>query len=76
MQEMREKLSHDAGDPKKIGEDVQWMRDQFAAGWPLEPPELANKHRAETEQTEQLILANASSREAIMRLIPHISIDK
>jgi len=76
MKQMRDKLSQDAGDPKKIGDDVQWMRDQFAAGWPLEPPESANKHRAETEQTERLILANANDREAILKLIPHITIDK
>lgn len=75
MQEMRERLTRDAGDPEKINADVQWMREQFEAGWSLEPPELANKHRGETEETARLILANASNREAVLKIIPHITID-
>ena len=51
MREMRAKLSRDAGDPDKVGQDVEWMREQFAAGWATEPPDLANRHREETEQT-------------------------
>jgi hypothetical protein len=76
MREMRERLTRDAGDPQKITQDVQWMRSQFEAGWALEPPEQARKHREETEVTARLILAAASNRAAVLDLVPHISIDK
>jgi hypothetical protein len=75
MREMRAKLSRDAGDPDKVGQDVEWMREQFAAGWATESPDLASRHREETEQTARLILANASNRNAVLQLIPHITID-
>ena len=74
--EMRERLTRDAGDQEKIILDVKWMREQFELGWQSEPPELASKHEAETEQTARLILANASNRQAVLQLIPHITIDK
>jgi len=73
---MREKLTQDAGDPEKIKLDVQWMRDQFEVGWAQEPPDQAKKHREETEETASLILAAASNRAAVLRLVPHITIDK
>lgn len=76
MREMRERLTRDAGDPEKISVDVQWMRDQFEQGWAQEPPELAKKHREETEQTARLILQAASNRAAVLQLVPHITIDK
>jgi hypothetical protein len=76
MREMRERLTRDAGDPEKISVDVQWMRDQFEQGWAQEPPELARKHREETEQTARLILSAASNRAAVLQLVPHITIDK
>ena len=76
MREMRERLTRDAGDPEKISEDVQWMREQFEQGWAQEPPELAKKHREETEQTARLILQAASNRAAVLQLVPHITIDK
>lgn len=76
MREMRERLTRDAGDPEKISADVQWMRDQFEQGWAQEPPELARKHREETEQTARLILSAASNRAAVLQLVPHIMIDK
>ena len=76
MREMRERLTRDAGDPEKISVDVQWMRDQFEQGWAQEPPELARKHRDETEQTARLILASASNRAAVLQLVPRITIDK
>jgi hypothetical protein len=76
MQQMRERLTRDAGDPQKIDDDVQWMREQFELGWTTEPPELAKKHREETEQTARLILAAASNRNAVLNLLPHITIDK
>jgi hypothetical protein len=76
MREMRERLTRDAGDPEKISVDVQWMRDQFEQGWAQEPPELARKHREETEQTARLILASASNRAAVLQLVPRITIDK
>jgi hypothetical protein len=76
MREMRDRLTRDAGDPEKISGDVQWMRDQFEQGWAQEPPELARKHREETEQTARLILSAASNRAAVLQLVPHIMIDK
>jgi uncharacterized protein (DUF2267 family) len=76
IRQMRERLTRDAGDPQKINLDVQWMRDQFEQGWAQEPPELAKKHREETEQTVRLILAAASNRAAVLELVPHITIDK
>jgi hypothetical protein len=76
MREMRERLTRDAGDPEKISVDVQWMRDQFEQGWAQEPPELARKHREETEQTARLILQAASNRAAVLELVPRITIDK
>jgi hypothetical protein len=76
MQEMRERLTRDAGDPEKISVDVQWMRDQFEQGWAQEPPELARKHREETEQTARLLLQAASNRAAVLELVPQITIDK
>ncbi len=76
MQEMRERLTRDAGEPQKIRLDVQWMRDQFEQGWAQEPPELARKHREETDQTTKLILAAASNRAAVLAMVPHIIIDK
>ena len=76
MREMRERLTRDAGDPQKIDEDVQWMREQFELGWTTEPPEMAKKHREETEETAKLILAAASNRAAVLQLLPHITIDK
>ena len=76
MREMRDRLTRDAGDPEKISGDVQWMRDQFEQGWAQEPPELAKKHREETEQTARLILQAASNRAAVLQLVPHITIDK
>jgi hypothetical protein len=76
IRQMREKLTADAGDPQKIQTDVQWMRDQFELGWAQEPPELAKKHREETEQTARMILGAASNRAAILQLVPHITIDK
>jgi hypothetical protein len=76
MREMRERLTRDAGDPQKIRLDVQWMRDQFEQGWSLEPPEMARKHREETDQTARLILAAASNRAAVLAMVPHIVIDK
>jgi len=76
IRQMREKLTADAGDPQKIETDVQWMRDQFELGWAQEPPELARKHREETEQTAKMILAAAPNRAAVLQLVPHITIDK
>jgi hypothetical protein len=76
MREMRQRLTRDAGNPDKVGVDVQWMRDQFEQGWQLEPPELAKKHEAETEETAKLILSAASNRRALLQLVPHITIDK
>jgi hypothetical protein len=76
MLEMRERLTRDAGDPQKINLDVQWMRDQFERGWAGEPPELARKHREETEQTARIILQAASNRAAVLEIVPHITIDK
>ena len=76
MRQMRERLTRDAGNPQKISDDVQWMREQFELGWTTEPPELAKKHREETEQTARLILAAASNRNAVLNLLPHITIDK
>ena len=76
MREMRERLTRDAGDPQKIRLDVQWMRDQFEQGWALEPPEMAKRHREETDQTARLILASASNRAAVLEIVPHIVIDK
>jgi hypothetical protein len=76
IRQMREKLIRDAGDAQKVNDDVQWMRQQFELGWTTEPPELAKKHREETEQTARLILAAASNRAAILQLVPHITIDK
>jgi hypothetical protein len=76
IRQMRERLTRDAGDPEKISVDVQWMRDQFEQGWAQEPPELARKHREETEQTARLILQAASNRAAVLELVPHITIDK
>ncbi len=76
MKEMRERLTRDAGDPQKISVDVQWMRDQFEAGWAQEPPAQTRKYREETEETARMILSNASNRPALLSLIPHITIDK
>lgn len=76
MREMRERLTQDAGDPQKIRLDVQWMRAQFEQGWALEPPEMAKKHRDETDETARLILAAASNRAAVLKLVPDITIDK
>jgi len=45
-------------------------------GWAQEPPELARKHREETEQTAKMILAAAPNRAAVLQLVPHITIDK
>jgi hypothetical protein len=76
MREMRDRLTRDAGDPQKVSLDVQWMRDQFEAGWSQEPPELAKRYRDETEETAKMILSNASNRAAVLSLLPHITIDK
>ncbi len=76
VRQMRMKLIRDAGDPEKIGVDVQWMREQFELGWQSQPPELAKKYEAETEETAKLILAAASNRQAVLNLVPHIIIDK
>jgi hypothetical protein len=52
------------------------MKDQVELGWAEEPPAMAKKHREETEQTARAILAVASNREALLKLVPHIIIDK
>lgn len=76
MKEMRERLTRDAGDPQKIRLDVQWMRDQFEAGWSQQPPAQAKRYREETAETARMILSNASDRAAVLSLLPHITIDK
>jgi hypothetical protein len=74
--EMRDRLTRDAGDAQKVTLDVQWMREQFEAGWTQLPPERAQKYREETEQTARLILANASNRNAVLAIVPNITLDK
>jgi hypothetical protein len=72
VDELKQRVFDDAGDPQKLRADFEWLRGELRPMWGTDP-DTVKAAESQFQAIEDLYLSKASDRDAVRRLLPGLS---